>query len=93
MVLDDGDLGMGMRKNAGVGELLQGGGICGYSIWVGDVVDDPPHGPETGGGFSIGWIDRSQDGKLGGILTEDGSRPPWRSRREIQSWRRSMYTS
>ena len=27
---------------------FQGGGSGGSSIWVGDVGDDPPHGPDTG---------------------------------------------
>ena len=31
-------------KHVGEGDIFQGGGSYGSSLWVGDVGDDPPHG-------------------------------------------------
>ena len=42
-------LGTLRSKHEGSGELLQGGGTVGYSLWVRDVGDDPLHGPDPGG--------------------------------------------
>ena len=35
-------------KHAVVGDIFQGGGSGSFSIWVGDVGDDPPYGPGPG---------------------------------------------
>ena len=43
------DIGTVRRKHAGFGDLIQGGGAGGSSIWVIDFGDDPPHGSEPGG--------------------------------------------
>ena len=42
------DLVTGTGKYAGVRDILKGGSSCGYSLWVGDVGDDPLHGPGPG---------------------------------------------
>ena len=34
----------GGGETKGVGDVLQGGGTGSTSLWVGDLVDDPPHG-------------------------------------------------
>ena len=47
--LDNDDLGTGRIKQAGVGDLLQGGGTKGYYIWVGYMGDETPHGKVPGG--------------------------------------------
>ena len=41
------DLVTGRGKHADVRDIFQGGGSGGFSIWVGDVGDDPPHVPVT----------------------------------------------
>ena len=38
----------GRGKHAGAGGIFQVGGSWGYYIWVGDVGDDPSHGPGPG---------------------------------------------
>ena len=35
-------------QTKGLGDVLQGGGTCGTSIWVGGVDADPPHGMGPG---------------------------------------------
>ena len=35
----------GRGKHVVVGDIFQGGGSGGSSLWVGDVGNDPPHGP------------------------------------------------
>ena len=35
----------GRGKHVGVGDIFQGGGSDGSSVWVGDAGDDPLHGP------------------------------------------------
>ena len=42
------DLVTGRGKHAGVRDILCGGSPGGYSLWVGDVGYDPPHGPGPG---------------------------------------------
>ena len=41
-------LGTGRMNNAGVRSLIQGGDTGGFSIWVGDMGDNPLHGTGTG---------------------------------------------
>ena len=48
MVSTDKYLGTGRVNHAGVGNLIQSGDTGGYSIWVGDVVDEPLHGMGPG---------------------------------------------
>ena len=57
-------------------DLLQVCGIGGSSLWVLNVVSDPPHGPDNGripaqGGPSADWVNNRK-----GYLTADGSNPP-----------------
>ena len=47
----------------------------GSSLWVGDVVGDPPAWDGSWGGSRIGWLDRSWVGKHGGVHMADGSTP------------------
>ena len=49
MVSDDKDVDTGRSKHTDVGDLFQGGGTDGSSLWVRDVFDEPPHGPVHGG--------------------------------------------
>ena len=46
--MDDKDTGTGGRQPTGLGDVLQGGGTGGPSIWVRDVGDDPRHGKGPG---------------------------------------------
>ena len=41
-------LGTGRINHAGVGNIIQGGDTGGFSLWVGDMGDDPLHGIDTG---------------------------------------------
>ena len=41
-------LGTGRINHAGVGNLIQGVDTGGFSLWVGDMGDDPLHGTGTG---------------------------------------------
>ena len=50
VVLDQEDIGMGRRKNAGVRDFFQGGGTGGSYIWVGYMGDDPHIIRVQGGG-------------------------------------------
>ena len=52
-------------KPACVGGVVQGSGICSTSFLVGDMVDDPLHGPGPGEGIT-GWPDRLQGSSPGG---------------------------
>ena len=74
----DEDIEMGGIKHAGVGGLLQGVGTEVSSLWVGDVGDNPLHGPGPGGGPIIGCINRSLYGTLGSVWTADESNTTWR---------------
>ena len=38
----------GGHHPTGLGDVLQGGGAGGSSIWFGDIGDDPPHGKVPG---------------------------------------------
>ena len=38
----------------GVGDVFKGGCAGGTYLWVGDVCDDPPHGPGPRGGSTQG---------------------------------------
>ena len=39
---------------AGVGDVIQGGGVSSTPFWVGGVGDDPPHGTGPGGSSAQG---------------------------------------
>ena len=51
------DTGKGGVQTKGVGDVFQGGCAGGTYFRVGDVGDDPPHGPGPGGGFNTGQPD------------------------------------
>ena len=48
LVSADKYLGTGRINHAGVRNLIQGGDTGGFSLWVGDMGDDPLHGTGTG---------------------------------------------
>ena len=71
--LADKYLGTGGINNAGVGKLIQGGDIGSFSLWVGDVGDNPLHGtglgevPEKGGATNYGTSTTSASGRKMGL--------------------------
>ena len=48
LVSADKYLGTGRINHVGVRNLIQGGDTGGFSLWVGDMGDDPLHGTGTG---------------------------------------------
>ena len=48
LVSADKYLGTGRINHAGVRNLIQGGDTGSFSLWVGDMGDDPLHGTVTG---------------------------------------------
>ena len=53
----------------------------------------PPAWAGPWGGSSIGWLDGSRDGNLGGVPLPDGSTPPWGKWCGRLAWRRLRHTS
>ena len=66
----------GKGQTCGCQGYFQGGGSDGYSIWVVDMDDDPPHGPGPGGSSSTGWTCGSQGDIPVGFSTEFFLYPP-----------------
>ena len=69
------DIGTISRKHVGVEDLLQGSGAGGSSLRVGDMGDDPPHGPVPGGGSRIRCLQVLWYGNHGSVRKVGGSTP------------------
>ena len=71
------DIGKGGGEPKGSRDVFQGGGVGNTYFLVGDVGDDPPHGPGPGWGFNTGYPYGSLGGILGGYWTVFGSTHLW----------------